>query len=94
MQPFSDVLADYAATGSPDNNLFRQEKIQQESRQEHNDNCGKHSTVLAGILHCIDNLQQTDTTGVIESLVVKISAMKNSFHTDMKLKIVTVIMAG
>ena len=33
-------------------------------------------------------------TGVIESLVVKINAMKNSFHTDIKLKIVTVIMAG
>ena len=83
-----------AATGSTDNNLFRQEKIQQESRQEHNDNCGKHSTVLAGIFHCVDNLQQTDTNRVIESLVVKINAMKNSFHTDMKLKIVTVIMAG
>ena len=31
-------------------------------------------------------------TGVIESLVVKINAMKNSFHTDMKLKIVTVML--
>ena len=36
---------------------------------------------------------QTPTV-VIESLVVKISAMNNSFHTDMKLKIVTVIIAG
>ena len=31
-------------------------------------------------------------TGAMLSLLVKIRAMKNSFHTDMKLKMVTVMM--
>ena len=33
-------------------------------------------------------------TGAMESLEVKIRAIKNSFHTDIKLKMVTVTMAG
>ena len=46
------------AAGDTSDDLLGHEDVQQEGGQEDNQNCCEHCTVLTGVLHCVDDLQQ------------------------------------